>query len=537
MCTACPHGLHAWDGRDTNESSVGFDRRAYGTGRGKGKDRQTMGHRNTDTNQLRNNRNNEEVASGDDLTQRLPAVADLTESERDGNAVAVAGGDEDDAMDDGTKEFGRLMKERRVTKKKRLIRRIVIAVVVVALIIGLMVWRAMSSSVAGGDVSVSTATVERGRFVDKVSSTGSVEPISSTVVAPQIDGTIGEVKVQEGAAVNAGDVLFTINNDKLDSDVNQADLALRAARSNLNAAQQQVNQVNASVADARRQGGPEGEAAATEASGQLPAAQSGVESAQVSVQQAQATYDEAVSQAAKRTVTAPVSGTILTMSAVPGAAVSGGGATGTDAGSGAASGGDGKPLCQIADLTQMKVNVNVNELDITKIAKDQSAKVTFSAVDGLELDAKVDTIASTTSQSTDTSSTGGQGTGGVGYAVRLVIPAPDPRLKPGMTASVKITTQSIDDALMVPLSALVDDGKGGSDVMLETNAETHESKKVHVTVTARNGTKAVVEGNVKKGDVVMLDGGASKTGASGETEMTGGTVTTGAGENAVGKVR
>lgn len=156
-----------------------------------------MGHRNTDTNQLRNNRNNEEVASGDDLTQRLPAVADLTESERDGNAVAVAGGDEDDAMDDGTKEFGRLMKERRVTKKKRLIRRIVIAVVVVALIIGLMVWRAMSSSVAGGDVSVSTATVERGRFVDKVSSTGSVEPISSTVVAPQIDGTIGEVKVQE----------------------------------------------------------------------------------------------------------------------------------------------------------------------------------------------------------------------------------------------------------------------------------------------------------------------------------------------------
>lgn len=492
-----------------------------------------MSHRNTDTNQPRNNRNNEEVASGDDLTQRLPAVADLTESERDGNAVAVAGGDEDDAMDDGTKEFGRLMKERRVTKKKRLIRRIIIAVVVVAVIIGLMVWRAVSSSVAGGDASVSTATVERGRFVDKVSSTGSVEPISSTVVAPQIDGTIGEVKVQEGAAVNAGDVLFTINNDKLDSDVNQADLALRAARSNLNAAQQQVNQINASVADARRQGGPEGEAAAAEASGQLPAAQSGVESAQVSVQQAQATYDEAVSQAAKRTVTAPVSGTILTMGAVPGAAVSGGGAAGTDA----ASGGDGKPLCRIADLTQMKVNVNVNELDITKIAKDQSAKVTFSAVTGLELDATVDTIASTTSQSTDTSSTGGQGTGGVGYAVRLVIPSPDPRLKPGMTASVKITTQSIDDALMVPLSALVDDGKGGSDVMLETNAETHESKKVHVTVKARNGTKAAVEGNVKKGDVVMLDGGASKTGASGETEMTGGTVTTGAGENAAGKVR
>lgn len=401
-------------------------------------------------------------------------------------------------------EFNRLMRERETRKKKRVVHRIIAVAVVAVLIIGFMVVHATITPSDGGVSPVSTATVERGHFVDQVSSTGSIEPINSTVVAPQIDGTIGEVKVQEGATVNAGDVLFTINNDKLDSDVNQADLALRAANSNLNAVQQQVNQINATIGQARNQDGEEGQAAADDAAGQLPAAQSGVESAQVAVQQAQATYDETVAQANKRTVTAPVSGTVLTMSAVPGAAIGA-----SSDGSSTSAGTDGKPLCQIADLSQMKVNVNINELDITKVAKDQSAKVTFSAVPGLTLDAKVDTIASTTSQLADSSAGGQSGNGGVGYAVRLIIPAPDPKLKPGMTASVKITMQSIDNALMVPLAAIVDEGKESSAVMLETNAETHEFKRVRVTVKAKNNTKAVVEGNVSKGDVIMLDGASA----------------------------
>ena len=401
-------------------------------------------------------------------------------------------------------EFNRLMRERETRKKKRVVHRLIAVAVVAVLIIGFMVVHAIITPSDGGVSPVSTATVERGHFVDQVSSTGSIEPINSTVVAPQIDGTIGEVKVQEGATVNAGDVLFTINNDKLDSDVNQADLALRAANSNLNAAQQQVNQINATIGQARNQDGEEGQAADDDAAGQLPAAQSGVESAQVAVQQAQATYDEAVAQANKRTVTAPVSGTVLTMNAVPGAAIGA-----SSDGSSTSAGTDGKPLCQIADLSQMKVNVNINELDITKVAKDQSAKVTFSAVPGLTLDAKVDTIASTTSQLADSSAGGQSGNGGVGYAVRLIIPAPDPKLKPGMTASVKITMQSIDNALMVPLAAIVDEGKESSAVMLETNAETHEFKRVRVTVKAKNNTKAVVEGNVSKGDVIMLDGASA----------------------------
>lgn len=334
-----------------------------------------------------------------EATRQLQPVAGLESDNDDTRGAAAVGmqdigssvlyGTSESSEVNESAEFGRLMQERKARKKKRLIRRTIIAVVIAALVLGFIVYNALRPAAGSGANSAPTATVEQGRFIDQVSSTGSIEPISSTVVAPQVDGTIGEVKVQEGANVNAGDVLFTINNDKLDQDANQAYLALQAAQLSLNAAQAQVGQINTSVANARRQGGAQGDAAASAAGEQLPAAQSGVDSAQIAVQQAQATYDQAAAQLDKRTVTAPVAGTILTMSAVSGATVS---AAGT-----AAASGNGKPLCQISDLSRMKVNVNVNELDITKIAKDQAAKVTFSAVPGLTLDATVDTIASTTS--------------------------------------------------------------------------------------------------------------------------------------------
>jgi HlyD family secretion protein len=160
-------------------------------------------------------------------------------------------------------EFGRLMQERKARKKKRLIRRIIIAVVIAALVLSFIVYNALRPAAGSGASAAPTAAVEQGLFIDQVNSTGSIEPISSTVVAPEVDGTIGEVKVQEGANVNAGDVLFTINNDKLDQDANQADLALRAAQSSLNGAQAQVNQINTSIANARRQGGAQGDAAAS----------------------------------------------------------------------------------------------------------------------------------------------------------------------------------------------------------------------------------------------------------------------------------
>lgn len=442
------------------------------------------------------------------LADELPADHEEPAAGKDKNGEGAELDADGQPMDAQTAEFSRLMRERKARKKKRLIRRLVAVVVVVLVVVGFVVWRNVKSDASDGMMVTPTSQVEQGTFEEKVSASGSIEPISSTVVTPQIDGTIGEVKVQEGSTVNAGDVLFTINNDQLDQDVDKAALALRVAQTGLRSAQTQVNQLNEQIAAGEQD--EDQYDAAVAAADQLPAAQNAVESAQLDVQQAQAAYDQAVAATNKRTVTAPVSGTILTMNAVSGASVGGSSSDGSSSGS-------GSQLCQIADLSRMKVNVSVNETDIIKIAKDQTAKVTFSAIPDLELDATVDTIASTTSAPSDMSVSGGSS--GNGYAVRLIIPSPDPRLKPGMTASVKIITQKIDDTLLVPASALVDDGDGGQSVMVETDPETHASKSVKVEVKAKNGAKAAVEGKLKAGDTVILAGGSGTSADASPDDM------------------
>lgn len=94
----------------------------------------------------------------------------------------------------------------------------------------------------------------------------------------------------------------------------------------------------------------------------------------------------------------------------------------------------------------------------------------------------------------------------VTYAVDLLIPNPDPALKPGMTASVTISSTDIPDALMLPLSAVNGEGDQATVSVVtgqdETGFPTTEER--HVTVLANNGTMAAVEGDVAEGDEVVI---------------------------------
>lgn len=239
-------------------------------------------------------------------------------------------------------------------------------------------------------------------------------------------------------------------------------------------------------------------------------AKNAVETAQNQVDDAQDAYDKAVSQADKRTVTSPISGTVLELNATTGSAV------GQQAASAQAQGTGSGNLCQVADLSQMKVTVNVGENDINKVAVGQKATVTFSSIQDLSLDATVQSVAATTSTSSDATGM----TSGPTYAVELLIPQPDAKVKPGMTANVSIVTNSLDDALIVPTSALTDNGDGTGSVNVETDAESHTSRTVSVTIVAKSGSQAAVTGDLKEGDVLVVSGGTVDSGETGDATVT-----------------
>jgi HlyD family secretion protein len=390
-------------------------------------------------------------------------------------------------------------------RKKRRRRNIVIGIVAACAVLAILVWTVTSQQTTDSpeEPALQTAPVMRGEFKDEVKASGNVQPLSSVVVTPEVDGIISEVFVNEGDYVEEGSTLLTIRNDSLDKAVREADIQLRSAKTQLSSAKENYTTAyNAYYANQTD--------LAT-----VNSAADAVDSAQLALETAQSAYNDAVATADKRTVTAPASGTVVVMNAVEGAAVGSGAGAGAAATATAAIGSSGS-LITIGDLSQMTVSVPVNEMDISKVSVGQAARATFSARPNVELDATVTRIA-TVSSADASSAMPGYGGNIVTYAVDLLIPNPDPSLKPGMTASVTISSTDIPDALMLPLSAV--DGEGDQAMVGVVTGQddsgfpTTEAR--HITVLASNGTMAAVEGDIAEGDEVVIGvmQGGAETGA------------------------
>lgn len=430
------------------------------------------------------------------------------------------------APDDATSVALRNMeRRRRARRRKRLIRVAIVVGAIVALVAGTAIVNMLNAAGAGGG-GPATAVVTRGDLTSSVSASGKAEPISSTVVTPEVDGIIENLQVAEGTTVNAGDVLFTLRNDSLDKAVREASQQVRSAEVGVNGAQASLDSARSNYNTALNawNSAPDGETQATLTDPDtlydaVVSAQSSLEAAQVTLQGAREAYDEAVATAGKRTVKAPISGSVVAVGAVAGASTASSAAPSQQ--------GSNTPLVQIADVSQMTVTAQVNEVDISKLAVDQTATVTFSALPGTTMDARITHIATV-------ATSGAEGAGVVTYSVELLIPNPDPSLKPGMTASATIVTQSVTDALIAPVAALSthDDGTTTVDVVTYaadgSSIESVETREV--TVVAQNSNDAAVEG-LSEGDVLMLPStdGATEIGPLSEGSAGGSSDTAGAG--------
>lgn len=233
----------------------------------------------------------------------------------------------------------------------------------------------------------------------------------------------------------------------------------------------------------------------------VDSAQQSVNSANLALQKANDAYNQRVADAEKRTVKATSSGSVVAVGVKVGQAV--GGATG-----GTSDGSATTPLVQISDVNKMSVDIEVNEIDILRVKTGQKATVTFSAVNDVEAEAVVSEVAT---QATGTSAGEGGGTGIVTFHVGLIIDHPDAKLRPGMSASVKIHAVDVNDALIVPTQAISQGGTGAS-VEVVVDEETMQTEIRPVTLGPSNATETVVESGLAAGETVVIGGAQSEYG-------------------------
>lgn len=427
----------------------------------------------------------------------------------------------DDSTDISDEEaYAKLKAKRAERRRKKLIRRGIAAGVVGAIaLIAIVATLVINAQPAGTNGPV-TDMVTEGTFTTTVEAKGQLKPISASVVSPSVDGTVEKINVQAGQSVNEGDVLMTIKNDALDSAVSEAQRAVAAAQEDLN---------NAKAALAAAQAAPTTDSDGSTGPSDANANANAVSTAQRNLASAQAALEQATAKAAERTVKAPSSGSIVELNAKVGATVTGGMIMGESDTSG------GKQCMQIADLSKMKVTVQVGEKDIAKIAVGQSANVTYPAFPDIVSQGTVTAIASVAN------SDSGSGSGGsVTFNVDILIEAPDSRLKPGMTAEVSVVTEKLDDVVMVPTMALMTEDGEHYYVNLATDSEGKKTRRVKVTVVTQNDNEAVVgktqikrddQGNeinpgvpttkLRDGDTLVMDTGAGATADGGYSADSG----------------
>jgi HlyD family secretion protein len=278
-----------------------------------------------------------------------------------------------------------------------------------------------------------TATVEQGDLTVKVTATGQLQPVTQVDVGTEVSGTIDQVTVDFNDRVTQGQVLARLDPDTFQAKQRQSQAALLLARASVTEAQVTVTETTnklGRVRDliAKRLSAPEELDTAIAAAGRAEAA---LAVAQAKVEQAQAQLDADNRTLEKSQIRSPIDGTVLKRQVEPGQTV-------------AASLQTPVLFTLAEDLTQMELNVAVDEADVGQIKAGLTAEFTVDAYPNRRFPATITQVR----YAPETIN------GVVTYAALLSLDNRDLSLRPGMTATAEIIAREVKDAVLVPNGAL-----------------------------------------------------------------------------------
>jgi HlyD family secretion protein len=324
-------------------------------------------------------------------------------------------------------------------------RRAVIALLIIA-VAGVGAWIYFVRR-AGPEIGAVTSPITRGDIVDAVSTTGTLQPVTTVQIGSQVSGNISYLGADFNSIVKQGQIIA-----KLDPSLLQAQLEQSRAnvlRSQADVAQSEANLAKARVAllDAQQKYGrakqletkglqPQADLDAAKiavdsAQSSLQSAEAALNSSKASVSQSQANFNQAQVNLEHTIITSPVDG-IVTQRSV-------------DVGQTVASSLQAPTLFIIAvDLTKLQVSANIDEADIGRIRPGQRA--TFR-VDAYPTDTFEGTVAQVRLQPVVVQNV-------TTYATIINAPNADLKLRPGMTATLRVEVSQKTDVLRVPSAAL-----------------------------------------------------------------------------------
>ena len=286
------------------------------------------------------------------------------------------------------------------------------------------VWFFMKKSGSDNIIFVNAEKIELRTIVQKINASGKIQPEESVQITSTITGWITEITVMEGDTVEPGQHLISIDEKQIRPRYNNALSQVKSSEANLKKVKAQMERTKSLFSQKLIS---QQEQEQVEASYQIALSQA---------EQANANLLSAEDELSKTRLTAPKYGIVTSITKEEGEM---------------AVGGMFNPgvLMSVADLSRMEVEVDVNENDVVNITIGDTTEI--------EIDAYPDTmffgIVSEIAHTAQSLNMGSQQQV-TNFKVKVkMITVPD-RIRPGMSSTVNIITETIKNAVSIPIQAL-----------------------------------------------------------------------------------
>jgi HlyD family secretion protein len=325
-------------------------------------------------------------------------------------------------------------------------------------------------------VTVQTAKAQRGDLASVVSASGEIRPKTYVNVGANAFGKITHLYVKEGDHVKRGQLVAQLENVQSSADVNATQASVAAAQTDAVAAEAgyktALADLNRATADAdrnkldweraqalykdaliakseydnRQNAWLVAEAALAQAQARVAQSKAQVDSAERHVTQNRANLTRVNDVLQKTTYEAPFDGVVTNLPVREGETVVIG-----------IQNSPGSTLMTIADMSVITAEIKVDETDIVNVKLGQPAEVSIDAIPNKTFKAVVSEIGDnaivrstglSTSQSTSASQEAKD------FKVVVTLQDPPLNLRPGLSATAKITTATRNNVLTMPIQAL-----------------------------------------------------------------------------------
>jgi len=317
-------------------------------------------------------------------------------------------------------------------------KKIVIATIVIALLVAGGFYVKSQKGNENKATEIETTKVTHAKIIQKVNATGKIQPKTKVNISADVSAKIIALHVKEGDWVEKGKLLVELDKERYLASVESQEANVRSAQAN-------AKLVKANMEQAKRvwQRSEELVSKKLESQADLDAKDSAYqvevaryESSLEQVAQIQGTLKRTMDDLSKTTMYAPMSGTISKLNKEAGEIAIG-------------SQFQEDVIMTIANLNEMEALVNVDENDIIAIKLNQEAEIEVDALLGTMLTGQISEIATSAIAAQN-----GQTNQKTEFEVTITITSDVSKLRPGMTTSANIVTDTRENALSVPIQSV-----------------------------------------------------------------------------------